>query len=116
MPLVETVGLTLCWKKSLSSPWLFGLIGTVVAYVVAATVMFAVENVKPSDGATVSASAAVWRDDGRELTNKPQSTPVQTGPLFAPLTPSWYALLGMILILCAGALWGLRLVFRSPST
>jgi hypothetical protein len=117
LPFIETVGLTLYWKRSLSSPWLYGLVGTVVAYGVAAVVMLAVENVQPSGGGTVIASgAAVWRDDGRPLPGKPQTTRSESGPMFAPLTPSWFALLGAIVALCAVALWGLRFLFRSQST
>jgi len=116
-PFIEVVGFTLYWKRSLSSPWLYGLAGTVVAYTVAAAVMFAVENVKPSGGGTVITSgAAVWRDDGRSLPDKPQIAQSESGPMFAPLTPSWFALLGTILVLCAVALWGLRSLFRSSAT
>jgi hypothetical protein len=117
LPLIEAVGLTLYWKRSLSSPWLYGLVGTVVAYGVAAAVMLAVENVKPSGGGTlVAGGAAVWRDEGRPLPDKPQTTRSESGPMFAPLTPSWFALLGAIVALCAVALWGLKFLFRSQST
>src|SRR5713101_6419070 len=64
-PFIEVLGLTLYWRRSLSSPWLYGLAGTVVAYAVAGAVMFAVESAKPSGGGTVITSGvAVWRDDG----------------------------------------------------
>jgi hypothetical protein len=116
-PFIEVLGLTLYWRRSLSSPWLYGLAGTVVAYTVAGAVMFAVESAKPSGGGTVITSgAAVWRDDGRAPPEKPQVAQSQGGPMFAPLTPSWFALLGAILTLCAVTLWGLRFLFRSSPT
>jgi len=116
-PFIEVLGLTLYWRRSLSSPWLYGLAGTVVAYAVAGAVMLAVESAKPSGGGTVITSgAAVWREDGRAPPSKPQITQSQGGPMFAPLTPSWFALLGTILTLCAVALWGLRYLFRSSTT
>ena len=117
LPFIEAVGLTLYWKRSLSSPWLYGLVGTVVAYGVAAAVMLAVENVKPSGSGThVTGGAAVWRDDGRAFPDKPKTMRSESGPMFAPLTPSWFALLGSIVAVCAVALWGLKFLFRSQST
>ena len=116
-PFIEVLGLTLYWRRSLSSPWLYGLAGTVVAYVIAGAVMLAVESAKPSGGGSVITSgAAVWRDDGRAPPEKPQITQSQGGPMFSPLTPSWFALLGAILTLCAVALWGLRFLFRDSPT
>jgi len=115
-PFIEVLGLTLYWRRSLSSPWLYGLAGTVVAYVVAGAVMFAVESAKPSGGTVITSGAAVWRDDGRAPPEKPQIAQSQGGRMFAPLTPSWFALLGTILTLCAVALWGLRFLFRSSPT
>jgi|SRR5688572_26095847 len=116
LPLVETVVLTLYWRRSLSSPWVYGIAGTVLAYAVAVAVMFAVETLKPSGGGTlITKEAPVWRDDGRKL---PDAKTVQapSRPTFAPLTPSWFALLGLILMFCGTALWGLRFFFRSQNT
>jgi hypothetical protein len=117
LPFIEAVGLTLYWRRSLSSPLLYGVVGTVVAYGVALAVMFAVENVKPSGGGTtITSAAAVWRDDGRSLPGNLSIRRSESGLTFAPLTPSWFALLGAIVVLCGISLWGLRFLFRSPST
>jgi len=79
--------------------------------------MFAIESAKPSGGGTVITSgSAVWRDDGRAPPEKPQIAQSQGGPMLSPLTPSWFALVGAILTLCAVALWGLRFLFRSSPT
>ncbi len=115
LPFFEVVGLTVYWRRSLSSSWLFGFMGTVLAYAVTVGVVFTVEKFTPNRGSTIiTSSAPVWRDEGRAPTQVQVPEPRRSGkaPLFEPLTPSWFGLLATILVLCGISLWGLTFLFR----
>jgi len=117
LPLIEAVGFTIYWRRSLSSPWLYGLVGTAVAYAVGLGVAYAAETLSPPRGTNFTSSSAVWRDNGQSSSQAqpPKAVAADNRRLFEPLTPSWYGLLTAVAVLCAAALWGLEYVFRSPS-
>jgi hypothetical protein len=117
LPLIEAIGLTVFWRRSLSSPWLYGLVGTLVAYAVAVGAVFVAEQYKPGRGTVITSSSPVWRDEA-PLQNQAQRSkpaPIDNRPYFEPLTPSWFALLASVVVLCGLALWGLRFAFRSST-
>jgi hypothetical protein len=113
LPLIEAVGLTVFWRRSLSSPWLYGVVGTLVAYAVAVGAVFVVEQYKPSRSTVITSSSPVWRDDASSQISK--SGPLHSGPTFELLTPSWFALLAAVVGLCGLALWGLKFAFRTST-
>jgi hypothetical protein len=117
LPLIEAVGLTVFWRRSLSSPWLYGIVGTLVAYAVAVGAVFVAEQYKPSRGTVITSSSPVWRDDARSQNQAqaPKPAPVDNGPTFELLTPSWFALLAAVVVLCGLALWGLKFAFRTST-
>jgi hypothetical protein len=116
LPLIEAVGFTVYWRRSLSSPWLYGLVGTVVAYAVGLAVVFAVEQLRSPQGTVITSSSPVWRDNGQSSGQR-ASKAVQSDnrSTFEPLTPSWYGFLATVVVLCGVALWGLKYLFRSPA-
>jgi hypothetical protein len=118
LPLIEAIGLTVYWRRSLSSPWLYGVLGTVLAYAVAAGVVFVSEQYTPRRGTVITSSSPVFRDDGRSPNQVQAPKPAQSdsGPTFEPLTPSWFALLVAVLVLCGLALWGLTFAFRASTS
>jgi hypothetical protein len=111
LPLITAVGLAVYWRSSLSNPWLYGVIGTVLAYAVAAGVVFVVEQYKPIAGSVVTSSSPAMRADGVP-TKQAQAKEAAT---FEPLTPGWFALLVAIVVLCGFALWGLKFAFRTAA-
>jgi hypothetical protein len=117
LPLIEAVGFAMYWRRSLSSPWVYALVGTVVAYAVGLAVVFAVEQLRPPHGTVITSASPVWRDNGQSSTQVQASKVVRSDnrPTFEPLTPSWYGLLAIVVVLCGLALWGLKHVFRSPA-
>jgi hypothetical protein len=117
LPLLEAAGLAVYWRRSLSNPWLYALAGTVVAYAVAAGVLFASEKYESIARGGVGSGYAVWRDDGqaRHQTQSTQISRSDSGPMFAPLTPRWFWLLGAVVLLCGVALWALKFLFRSAA-
>lgn len=117
LPLLEATGFTLIWRRSLSSPWLYWIVGTVAAYAVAAGLVFVQEKIWPPKGTVFVSAAAVWRDDGHKPRQEqtPRTPRTDSGPSFAPLTSSWFALLATVLVVCGIALWGLKFLFRSTA-
>lgn len=117
LPLIATVGLTVYWRSSLSSPWLYGVVGTIVAYAVAAGAMFVVEQYKPSRGTVITSSSPAMRADAlsTKQAQPPNAAEVDNTPTFEPLALSWFALLVAIVVLCGFALWGLKFAFRTTA-
>src|SRR5688500_895158 len=113
LPLITTVCLTVYWRSSLSSPWLYGVVGTVLAYAVAAGAIFVIEQYKPSRGTAITSSSPAMRADGisTKQAQAPKAADVANTPTFEPLTPSWFALLAAIVVLSGFALWGLKFAF-----
>ena len=111
LPLITAVGLAVYWRSSLSSPWLYGVIGTVLAYAVAAGVLFLVEQYKPSAGSVVTSSSPAMRADGVPA----RQAQAKEAAALEPLTPGWFALLVAIVVFCGFALWGLKFAFRTAA-
>lgn len=114
LPFLLAVTLTVCWRQSLSSPWLYAVLGTVVAYAIAAGIVWASEKYELNVRGRVGGGYVFFRDDGarpnRAQLLKP--APPDVGPMFEPLSLGWFALLITIVILCSFALWGLKFFFR----
>jgi len=109
LPLLEVAGLTVYWRRSITSPWLYALIGCIVAYAIAAGVVFATERYSSAGG------SIVFRGYFLEKVEPDRAAKSKEGPTFAPLTMMWAGFLATILILCAVALWCLKFFFRSGS-
>jgi hypothetical protein len=114
LPLIEAVGFTAYWRRSVSSPWLYGLLGTLLAYAVAVAVVFAVEKLVPPRSTVIMSAAPVWRAEAPKpsQTQAPKVVQSSSVPTFEPLTPGWFGLLATILVLCGFALWALTFAFR----
>lgn len=106
LPLLEAVGLTFYWRRSLSSPWVYGVMAVIVAYAIAAGAVFVAEKYFSRKGGTISAYFLETVDSKPVLVQKGEE------PTFAPLTAAWTGLLLFIVIACAVALWGLKHFFR----
>jgi hypothetical protein len=117
LPLLVAVSLTLYWRHSLSSPWLYALLGTVVAYAVATGIGWVSEKYELSVRGRVGGGYAVFRDDGARANQaqSPTPAPQDSGPMFEPLSTGWFALLVVVVVLCSLALWALKFFFRSAA-
>lgn len=114
LPFLIAVTLTVYWWHSISNPWLYGVIGIVVAYAVAIAVGWVSERYELSVRGHVGGSYFFIPDDATlpNQVQSPKSVPRDTGPMFEPLSVSWFGLLIAIVLLCVLALWGLKGLFR----
>jgi len=114
VPLIVAVGCTLFWRRSLRNPWLYGFVGMVVSYGVALAVAVVAEQSKPARGTVITSASPTWRGGApiSQQTQTPRASETDNHLTFEPFTPSWYGLLGTVVVLCGLALWGLTFVFR----
>ena len=106
LPFMEAVGFTLYWRRSLTNPWIYGLVGVLVAYAIAVGAVFAAEKYFSRGGRTPTAYFL------ETVESKPVLVQRGEEPTFAPLTVAWSGLLLFVVVACAVALWGLRHFFR----
>jgi hypothetical protein len=112
LPFFEAVVFAIYWRQVVSSPWLYGLAGVVVAYAIAIGSVFIAEQYSSSEGTVVTAYFVETPDTKKIPTTKPQDKPLR----FAPLTFAWTALLMFIVIVSGVALWALKSIFTAEPT
>jgi hypothetical protein len=95
IPLVEVTVFTLIWHRSLANPWLFALVGCIVAYAIAAGALLTARKYSESGGWNFKPGTTAKPSDGPLL-------------LFA-------GLLATVVVLSGLALWGLRSFFVSST-
>jgi hypothetical protein len=112
LPFFEAVVFAIYWRQSVSSPWLYGLAGVVVAYAIAIGSVFVAEQYSSREGHVVTAYFVETPETKNIPTTKSQDKPLR----FAPLTLAWTALLIFIVAVSGVVLWALKFIFTTEPT
>lgn len=111
LPLLEAVAFAVYWRGSVSNPWLYGVLGVVLAYTVAVASVFVAEKVVPRGG-IINGGYFLETPQTKNLSAQKQESPSIS---LEPFTLGWNGLLFFILVASALGLWGLKALFAKGS-